>query len=62
MIVPVFPESVSTVKLAPEASFTSEVLNETLAFVVLNATALLVVARRILSRLAAVYVCAPVVL
>mgnify|MGYP003308710425 CR=1 FL=1 len=61
-MVPLFPELVSTVKLAPEASFTSEVLNETLAFVVLNATALLVVPTIILSPVAAVYVCAPVVL
>ena len=61
-MVPAFPELVSTVKLAPEASFTSEVLKATLALLVLNATALSVVPTRILSPVLAVYVCAPVVL
>ena len=47
-MVPLLPESVSTVKLAPAERTTSEVLKATLVLVVLKATALLAVPTRIL--------------
>jgi len=50
----VFPESVSTVKLAPSRRTTSEVLKATFVLVVLKATALPDVPIRILSPVAAV--------